>query len=258
MPYSGAPSEGIILSAHKLLAKQRLVQAGLPTPPWLALPEDEPTGLKDGPTGLDDDSSTYRLPPQTLCIVKPIKEHASVGLGDESVFRGGDRASLCEEIRRRSRRIGRVCFAEAYVEGREFNLGLLAGPAGPEVLPPAEIRFLDFPPEKPRIVGYRAKWDEASFEYRNTPRSFDFEEHQRDLLDELRRLARTCWDVFGLRGYARVDFRVDAELRPWILEVNSNPCLSPDAGFAAALERASIPLAEAVRRILDDTAVKRC
>ena len=58
--------------------------------------------------------------------------------------------------------------------------------------------------------------------------------------------------LFKLRGWARVDFRVDAAGEPWILEVNANPCISPDAGFAAALERASIPYEEGIRRILED------
>jgi D-alanine-D-alanine ligase len=116
----------------------------------------------------------------------------------------------------------------------------------------AEIDFSAFPPGKPRIVGYEAKWREGSFEYDNTPRQFDFANVDRSLLSELGGLAVACWDLFGLRGYGRVDFRVDAEGRPWILEVNANPCLSPDAGYAAALARASIPFERAIQRILDD------
>jgi len=58
--------------------------------------------------------------------------------------------------------------------------------------------------------------------------------------------------LFGLRGYARVDFRVDAQGRPWILEINANPCLSPDAGFAAALARAGIEFTRAVKWIVAD------
>jgi len=54
-----------------------------------------------------------------------------------------------------------------------------------------------------------------------------------------------------VRGYTRVDFRVDEEGQPWILEVNANPCLSPDAGFAAALQRAGIAYPTAMARILD-------
>ncbi len=60
----------------------------------------------------------------------------------------------------------------------------------------------------------------------------------------------TAGGCFGLRGYARVDFRVDRQGRPWILEINTNPCLSPDAGFAAAVARAGIGLDEAIGTIL--------
>ena len=72
------------------------------------------------------------------------------------------------------------------------------------------------------------------------------------LLERLSRLAREAWCLFGLGGYARVDFRVDDAGQPWILEINANPCLSPDAGFAAALTRASIPFPQAIARILQD------
>jgi D-alanine-D-alanine ligase len=120
------------------------------------------------------------------------------------------------------------------------------------VLPPAEIDFSAFAPGKPRIVGYRAKWAEDSDEYRQTPRRFDFPASDRTLLDRLSDLARACWNEFDLRGYARVDFRVDREGRPWILEINANPCLSPDAGFAAALQQAGIEYSAAIARIVGD------
>ena len=120
------------------------------------------------------------------------------------------------------------------------------------MLPPAEIVFDGYPPGKPRIVGYRAKWDAESFEYRHTVRSFEFERRDAPLVDSLRSLALRCWELFGLRGYARVDFRVDAAGRPWILEVNANPCLSPDAGFAAAAARAGLSFERVVERIVGD------
>ena len=72
------------------------------------------------------------------------------------------------------------------------------------------------------------------------------------LVDWLRALAVECWNLFGLRGYARVDFRIDRQGQPWILELNANPCLSPDAGFAAALAKANVPLERAIAWILDD------
>ena len=71
-------------------------------------------------------------------------------------------------------------------------------------------------------------------------------------MDELQSLARRCWEVFELRGYARVDFRVDADGQPWILEINANPGLSPDAGFAAAVTQAGLTFDAVVERILSD------
>ena len=95
-----------------------------------------------------------------------------------------------------------------------------------------------------------AKWVEDSFAYRHTLRRTAFTATDRPLLDRLDHIARLCWHHFRLTGYARVDFRIDQTGRPWVLEVNANPCLSPDAGFAAALAQATIPFAEAMSRIM--------
>ena len=239
LPYTGCQTSAILLSGDKLAAKRALRAAGLPTPGWI--------------TGRDGSRAEPRAAdarPRN-CIIKAIGEHASVGLDDVAVVVAHSVAELRQMVRDRSRALGYSCFAERFIDGREFNLSLLDDGCGrPDVLPPAEIVFDGFPADRPRIVGYRAKWAEDSAECRGTPRRFDFPAADSELLDRLSRLASRCWRLFGLRGYARVDFRVDAAGRPWILEVNANPCLSPDAGFAAALERAGIPFREAVRCIV--------
>jgi D-alanine-D-alanine ligase len=120
------------------------------------------------------------------------------------------------------------------------------------VLPPAEIDFSAFPDGKPHIVGYRAKWEEGSFEYHHTPRRFSYPSEDTALLELLTGLAERCWREFGLRGYERVDFRVDGAGRPWILEVNANPCLSPDAGLAAAVEHSGMGYDRMIEAIVDD------
>jgi len=108
-------------------------------------------------------------------------------------------------------------FAERFIRGREVNVSILACPEGPKVLPPAEILFPNFPEGKPRVVGYNAKWAEGSFEYENTPRTFDFSSRDGGLLEQVRKIAIQCWTQFELRGYARVDFRIDENDRPWVL-----------------------------------------
>lgn len=237
LPYTGGRTEALFLTTHKLMGKERLRVAGLPTPDWIESGDRQ--AVRDGQS------------PRSW-ILKGVWDQASRGMDDSAVLRNADAAEVLRQLAERTRRSGRTCFAEQFVEGREFNLSVLTGPDGPQVLPPAEIDFSAFPADKPRIVGYRAKWQADSFEYNHTPRRFDFARSDRPLLDELRRLAAACWTLFRLRGWVRVDFRVDAAGRPWILEINANPCLSPDAGFPAALQQAAIPFDEAVRRIIEE------
>ncbi|MDD5708083.1 MAG: GNAT family N-acetyltransferase [Kiritimatiellae bacterium] len=235
-PHTGNQADALYLTTHKLLAKQRLRAAGLPTPDWI-----ESTGGGDATSPMEREG----------WLLKSVWDHASAGVHAANLLRGASREQARHRLRNLIARQGGEWFAEAYVEGREFNLSLLEGPAGVTALPPAEIQFLDFPADKPRILDYEAKWNAASFAYTHTPRRFDFPAEDAALLDVLKRLALACWQACGLRGYARVDFRTDAAGHPFILEINANPCLSPDAGFAAALEPAGISYDDAIARIVN-------
>jgi D-alanine-D-alanine ligase len=113
--------------------------------------------------------------------------------------------------------------------------------------------FVDYPPGKERVLGYRAKWDPTAFEYAHTVRRFDFLPHEAGLLERMREVALRCWTVFQLQGYARVDMRVDDEAHIFVIEINANPCLTPDAGFAAAVARGGISPVEMVQSILEDS-----
>ena len=142
-------------------------------------------------------------------------------------------------------------FAEAYIEGREFNVAVLEENGAPRVLPMAEMRFEAWPEHKPRIVGYTAKWDENSLDSTHTVRDFAWATREPELAARLRDLSVRAWHLFGLRGYARVDFRVDASGEPTILELNPNPCIEPEAGFGAAAREAGYAYRELIRRIFE-------
>jgi D-alanine-D-alanine ligase len=236
IPYTGSPADAIYLTSHKLIAKKILHAAGIATPLWFT--------LEDLIKGATPETGFY--------IIKSVWEHASIGLDEDSIVDGGECGIIASEIRRRRSSLGGEGFSEKFIEGREFNLSLLAGPSGPQVLPPAQIIFKDYPEAKPKVVGYRAKWDQASFEYLNTPRTFDFPASDGPLLGRLKSAALACWHIFGLRGYARVDFRVDRDGVPWVLEINTNPCLSPDAGFMAAAQEAGLGIKSVLERIIGD------
>ncbi|MCB2228680.1 MAG: hypothetical protein KQH53_18535 [Desulfarculaceae bacterium] len=232
LSFTGAGGRAMLLTSHKLLAKRVLRRAGLPTPAWRSI-RGEGRGTASGPW-----------------LIKSVWEHGSLGIDQSSLVRRGE--ALANALAAKAAELGGPVFAESYVEGREFNLALLAGPRGPRLLPPAEIVFDGFAANQLKVVGYRAKWEAGSFEYHHTPRRYDFGPDDQWLLSELGRLAKACWSLFGLRGWARVDFRVDRLGRPWILEVNANPCLASDAGFMAAAAQAGMEQKAVVAAILDD------
>ncbi|MEZ5543480.1 MAG: D-alanine--D-alanine ligase [Pseudomonadota bacterium] len=217
IPYTGVSADAQYLTSNKLLAKRWLAAHGLPTPAWS---ED---GSAGGPGAW---------------IVKSVWEHASIGIDDGAVVQGG--AAAARRIAEQRARHGGAWFAERFVDGREFNIALLEEVGGVRVLPVAEIDFSAFPAGKPRIVNYAAKWDSTAFEYHHTPRRFLVSAAGSEPGHGLETLARACWQHFGLRGYARVDIRLDADGTPQVLEINANPCLSPDAGYAAAAAAAGL------------------
>jgi D-alanine-D-alanine ligase len=253
IPFTGAPAESMHVSSHKGMAKEKMLTAGLPTPAWIGPWPHEFCSAYALKTPPSQDPAAFG---SIQWIIKSAWEHASLGISGDGMVWASNPAELITALEARAPQLGGACFAEQFIDGREFNLSVLAGPDGPEVMPPAEILFEGYEENQPRIVCYSAKWDETSFEYSHTPRRFDFPDADKPLLDTLIKTALQCWHAFGLRGYARVDFRVDPQGRPWILEINANPCLSPDAGFAAALDRAGISFADAVERVLNDALQK--
>lgn len=226
MLFTGCDSDAIYLSSQKQMAKNWMRLNGIPTPPSF--------------------STDAAHPAKSCWIVKSLWEHASFGMDDGCVVNGleATRARLKES----TDRYGGEWFAEQFVDGREFNISVLEQDGKPFILPIAEIRFSDYPDDKPKIVGYAAKWDEEAPEYLATPRTFP--SLPESLFEALTRVVHKCWQSFGLKGYARVDIRVDEQGKPWVLEVNANPCISRDAGFAAAAGRVGIGYEQLIERVV--------
>lgn len=238
VPYTGCNAHAMYTSSHKLLSKQLMRLGGVKTPSYY--------------TYQDLCASQTEELPGTF-LLKSIWEHASFGLDESKPLLFFTRDQLLERFHQEAN--PSAFFAEQYIHGREFNLSILGGKNGPMVLPLAEMRF-NFPEDKPHILGYKAKWEEDSFEYKNTCRSFSFDPQDQPLLDHLKEIALQCWNIFELKGYARVDFRVDRKGNIFVLEINANPCISPDSGFVAATRQAGISSEQVVRSILEDTGVR--
>ena len=229
IPYSGNPLEALFLTTSKSISGRMMKEAGIPHP--LIYKPSQRHLLKKG--------SRY--------IVKPVWEDGSLGITADSVF-------YCETgfEEKLNGKDDSHWMIQDFIEGREFNMSVLAGKDGPEVLPPAEIVFRDFSDSMPRIVDFRAKWVMDAFEYVNTVREFPGSSLPPEFIDRLKETACRCWHLFGLKGYARVDARADTEGNIFVIEVNANPCISPDGGFVAATRQAGYSFDEVLHRIISD------
>ena len=229
IPYSGSPLEAMFITTSKVLTKKTLKKAGI----------NNPQGYSP--------SEYSKLIPGRRYIIKPVWEDGSLGITGDSVFtyQPGYESRLKNYS-------DTHWFIEEYIEGREFNISLIYSEKGPEVLPPAEIIFHNYTGDKPRIVDFKAKWEAGSFEYENTIRDFPGDDLNPVLKEKITSTALQCWNEFGLKGYARVDMRIDSNDTPYIIEVNANPCLSPNGGVVAATIAAELPFTDVLQRIIAD------
>ena len=230
-PFTGSTSAAMMLTTDKLISKRLLQGRQIKTPKYLVY-----NGTREFSTAL------LKFP----VIVKPRFEDASIGIDQESIFEN-DR-ELRQGVKQFLDRFGQLLIEE-YIPGREFNITLLGYPTA-SILPIGEIDFSAFPENLYPIVGYRAKWDKSSFEYHHSPRRFPGD-LDRLLSSKMERIALECFYLFMERDYGRVDLRVDDHGRIYVLEVNANPCLSPDAGFAASAQQAGLSYRDMIGMIVD-------
>ena len=226
VPFTGSSSWTAALCLRKHVVNGLLDRAGLPVPPFAIVRPGDPMPDVGFPA-----------------ICKPAAEDASLGVEQRSVVRTP--RALAQRVHAMHARWSEV-LVQRYVDGREVNVGIV----GDSVLPIAEIDFTRMPRSMWRIVSYRSKWHEGSDEDVGAkpvcPAALPD-----GLTEELQRIALAAWRVVGGEGYGRVDARIDAEGRPWVLEVNSNPDLSPEAGLARMAGVAGMDYAALVQTICD-------
>ncbi len=216
VPFTGSPSLTLGLSLNKGLTKDVLSSRGIMTPEYCVL-DSAPQKLK----------KSLKFP----LIVKPLSEDASIGIDAGAVV--GTMKALRKRVDYITTKFSQPAIVEEYVDGREFNVAVLGNGIEARTLPVSEIDFIGFPPDAPKICCYESKWVTVSPLYGNTkpvcPANIT-----EGLKEELSVVALKAYRTMGCRDYARVDMRVGEDGNVKVLEVNPNPDISGDAGFARA------------------------
>ncbi len=215
IPYTGNGPLSLSVCNDKALTKRVLASSGIATPEFRLY-----GSVPRGRCGL-------RFP----VIVKPAKEDGSAGITEDSVV--DDERALKTRVAHVIERYAQEALAEEWLGGREFNVGILGNgtEADPHrTLPPGELVYRN---PKWRVCSFESKWDTNHPAYDEI-----YPQCPARIPEALRkRLAGTtlaCANAFGLRGYARVDFRMSRTGKLCVLEVNPNPDISSSAGLSRA------------------------
>ncbi len=234
LPYTGSGVLALATALRKDRTKELLRLRGVPTPKAVVL----------------NRATATKLPFPFPAIVKPNSEDGSLGIHSGSVVR--TKAELKRQALKVLRTYGGSALVEQYIEGRELIVPLLEQVAGTREfvpLPMSEIDFSAMPAHLPRIVTYRAKWEEDSDEYRGSttrlaPRL------SAALAKRVTAAARHAFAALDCRGYARVDMRIGKRGEVFVIDVNPNCDLSPAGGFFRAAKAAGLSYADMVKKLL--------
>lgn len=204
IPYTGSDSATLAIALDKALGKKVLLQHDILTPRFQLM-----------------ESARERLSPEMRfpLIVKPNAEGSSKGIGSTSVV--DTEEELREKVRDCVENYRQPAIVEEYIAGREFTVGLL-GDKRPRVLPPMEIKFKKADNPRP-VYDYAVKQEWEQYVYYECPPKLTEAEQK-----AIEKIARATFWALDCRDVARVDLRMDAEGRIYVLEVNPLPGLTPD------------------------------
>jgi D-alanine-D-alanine ligase len=228
--YSGGNSQAMFITSDKVFAKKTFKSAKIRSADYYYIKSKNVSS-----TLINKD-----------VIIKPINDEASCGINDSSIMNFKNADELKKYIAKNP-----TLFVEEFINGKEYNVSVMKIDGCVKVLPIAQMQFIDFPKDKPKILNYKSKWEEESFEYKNTCRTFACSEDDKELMIELNEITKKCYSLFGSKGYMRVDFRVDEYGTPFVLEVNVNPCISKDSGFIAAAKEYKMNYEQLIQNIVE-------
>ncbi|MGE3165417.1 MAG: D-alanine--D-alanine ligase [Planctomycetota bacterium] len=231
-PYTGCNPRGLMLSHDKALSKKLLMYHRIPVPRFQVFQQ----GRKI--------QRVKRL--EFPVLVKSMTEHASMGIAQASVVNSDDK--LAERVRFIHEQIGTDAIAEQYIDGREMYVCVL-GNQRLQTLPLMELEFGNMPDSSHRIATEKLKRDVEYQKKLGVKLS-----HPSDVPAELERqmvsLSKRVYRTLGLSGYARMDFRVSPEGRPFLLEANANADVAYGEELAEAAELVGVSYEALLQRIL--------
>jgi D-alanine-D-alanine ligase len=234
LPFTGSGSKTLELTGNKIATKKILLKNSVPTAKFYFISGDN-----------EDIPSWLKFP----LIVKPMNMHCSIGISTKSVVENEE--ELRQFLKSQEEKYNELFFFEEFIDGREVNVAIMGNADNLEVLPPSEISFGTNYPGKYKIVDFDAKWVESSETYKNTPSAPIINKLEEPLKTLLEDTAKKAFRLTNCQDYARVDFRIDKNGLPIVLEVNANQGIAIDSGTSRSARAAGYSYESFIQKIVD-------
>jgi D-alanine-D-alanine ligase len=221
VPYTGSGVTGSAIGMDKLRTKRLVGASAVPTPDFVVLRESADLDLALARLGLP-------------MIIKPASQGSSVGM--TRVEQAGELPAAW----RAATQLEPVAFAEPWITGGEYTVGILQGAALPSIRIETPRTFYD----------YEAKY------FRSDTRYFCPSGLAPLAEEELRELALTAFEACGAEGWGRADFMMDQGGEPLLLEINTVPGMTDHSLVPMAARTAGIEFDELVWRVLETSLVR--
>lgn len=223
IPYTGSGVLASSLAMDKLKTKQIWLASGLPTPDFYII---------DSIQSCEHALATLGLP----LIVKPVLEGSSIGMSkveqEEQLIPAWQKAQQC----------GGMVIAESWIEGEEYTSAMLDDRVLPMIKLKTSHKFYD----------YDAKYEAKDTQY-ICPCGLSEEQESK-----LAELARDAFNAVNASAWGRVDFMVDQNNQPWLIEVNTVPGMTSHSLVPMAAKQAGLSFEDLVLSVLTMAKCERC
>ncbi|WP_447978530.1 D-alanine--D-alanine ligase family protein [Candidatus Nitrospira bockiana] len=232
MPYTGSNSRGLMLARDKALSKKLLAYHRIPVPEFTVIRRGRKARLP------------ARMPYPV--IVKSLTEEASLGISQASVVDTEEK--LKERVAFIHESVGTDALVEQYIAGRELYVGVI-GNQRLRVFPVWEMQFTKMPNGVHHIATERVKWS-VKYQQKYGIKTAELKDLPDETTQQIQRLCRRVYRALDLSGYARIDLRMDAQGRVYVLEANPNPQIAKGEDFAESAKAAGVSYPALLQRIL--------
>ena len=232
LSYTGCNPRGMVLSRDKALSKKLMSYHRIPVPDFVVFRR----GLAV--------KRPCRL--EFPLIVKSLTQEASIGIAQASVVY--DESKLQERVKFIHESIRTDAIAERFIDGRELYVGVI-GNERLRVFPVWEMHFDKMPEGAHRIATDRVKWS-VKYQKKYGIKTSEAKGLPDAMAEMIQRVAKRVYRTLNMSGYARMDLRLDAKDRFYVLEANANPQLAFGEDFADSAARAGLSYEGLLQRIL--------